>query len=232
MPPVVFTLLTAVLLGLLHAFEVDHMIAVSAFVADRPTAAGAARFGFRWGLGHSVAVCFLGTVLLLTGLHWPASWNAWGEALVGVMLIGLGFWALRASRKLHLHPPAEHGDHAHLHVHAGDGTHQHQHPHPHHAHRPEERLVTLVGLLHGLAGTSAVVALVPVTFMSSLGIGLGYLVAFGVGVTAGMMVYATVAAYAIRRAAERSMLWGRRITTTVGLAGIGVGGWWIWSALR
>lgn len=238
MPTAFVPLLTALLLGLLHAFEVDHMIAVSTFVADRPTAASAARFGFRWGVGHSVAVLLLGAVLLLTGLRWPVRWNAWGEALVGVMLIGLGLWALRASRKLHLHPPSEHGDHAHLHVHGGVAQHDHPHPvHPPHppehahGHRHDDRLVTVVGLIHGLAGTSAVVALLPVTFMASVGAGLAYLAAFGVGVTAGMMIYAMVAAYAIRRAAERSMRWGRRVTVAVGVAGIGVGVWWVWSAV-
>lgn len=85
--------------------------------------------------------------------------------------------------------------------------------------------------MHGLAGTSAVVALIPVTLIERLDVGLAYLAAFGVGVTAGMVVYATVAAFAMRQAAARSLMWGQRMSAVVGLAGIAVGAWWVVRAL-
>jgi ABC-type nickel/cobalt efflux system permease component RcnA len=240
----VLALSTAAMLGFLHALEVDHMIAVTSFVSTRPTLRTAAGFGARWGLGHSIAVCLAGGILLVTGLRWPSRFDDLGEALVGVMLIGLGAWAIRASRKLHLHPPDEHGDHLHLHAH-GDGRPVHHHPHSeeqahadhhghahHHAHPHRSgHGITLVGMLHGLSGTSAVVALVPVTLMPSALLGLGYLAAFGVGVTAGMTVYAMVAAGAMKTTAERSLVWGKRMAAAVGVAGIGVGLWWVVTAL-
>lgn len=241
----VLALATALMLGFLHALEVDHMIAVTSFVTTRPTLRTAAGFGLRWGIGHSLAVLLAGGILIITGLRWPPRYDAWGEAAVGLMLIGLGAWAVRSSRKLHLHLPAEHGDHVHLHAHGGtpshdhhdDHHHEHQHDRPHHDphdhHHPHNgHGITLVGMLHGLSGTSAVVALVPVTLMPSAGLGLGYLAAFGVGVTAAMTLYATIAAGAMKAAAERSLAWGRRMAVAVGLAGIGVGGWWVVSALR
>lgn len=242
-------ILTALMLGFLHALEVDHMIAVTTFVTGRPSAGHAARFGFRWGLGHSAAVMALGAVLLVTGLRWPARFDAAGEAVVGVMLFLLGAWALRSSRKLHLHPPAGHGDHAHLHLHTGEATHGHHHdadhpegaPHHHddearHAHGHQHHVahghgITLVGLMHGLAGTGAVVALLPVALMSRLDLGLVYLLAFGVGTTVGMTAYATIAAYAVRRAASRSVSLGRGIMQGVGIVGMGVGAWWVGRAL-
>lgn len=231
--PELVEILTALMLGFLHALEVDHMLAVTTFVAGRPSLATAARFGFRWGVGHSLAVLAFGGVLLATGIQWPERFDAFGEGVVGVMLIGLGLWALRSSRKLHLHRPAEHGDHAHLHLHGGPAAHGHPHPAPkehdptpdHHQHGHG---ITLVGVMHGLAGSSGVVALVPVTLIQRMDVGLAYLAAFGVGVTAGMMVYATVAAYAMRQAAARSLLWGQRITAMVGVAGIVVGALWVW----
>lgn len=222
---------TACLLGFLHALEIDHMIAVTTFVTRRPTLATAAGFGARWGIGHSIAVLVAGGVLLATGLRLPARFEAAGEFAVGAMLVGLGLWAWYSARKLHLHPPAEHGDHGHVHVH-GDGGHghhhHHHHPHPH-GHEPgrERGGITLVGLMHGLAGTSAVVALVPVTLATSLPVGLGYLASFGVGVTAAMAIFAVVAAAAMRTAAERSLVWGRRAAYGVGAAGIVVGAWWM-----
>jgi len=212
---------TALVLGFVHALEIDHMVAVTAFVSRRPALLTAAGFGARWGLGHSLAVLGAGTVLLATGLHWSPRVGTLLEGAVGVALVGVGAWSLRAARNLHLHPPAEHGNHGHLHVHGRPAA-AHTHGHPHQG-------IIAVGLLHGLAGTSAVVALVPVTLLRPAGLGLAYLAAFGVGVTGGMSLFAVVAAAAMRQAAERSVRWGRRVTGAAGLASIGVGLWWLGS---
>lgn len=192
---------TALVLGFLHALEVDHMVAVSAFVSRRPTVPAALAFSLRWGLGHSLAVFAAGAVLLVTGLRWSPRLSGVLEAAVGVALVTVGIWSLRTARNLHPHHPAEHGAQGHG--------------------------ITSVGLLHGLAGTSAVVALIPVTLMRDTGLGLAYLALFGVGVTAGMAVFAVVAAVAMRRAAGDSELWARRVTASAGGASIGVGLWWL-----
>ncbi|MEO8140159.1 MAG: hypothetical protein ABI742_10960, partial [Gemmatimonadota bacterium] len=244
MTPEIIEILTALMLGFLHALEVDHMLAVTTFVAGRPSLGTAARFGFRWGVGHSLAVLALGGILLVTGIRWPERYDAIGEGVVGLMLVALGLWALRSSRKLHLHVPSEHGDHAHLHLHGGPAAHGHPHRETHpepvehhhpsapaHEHRHPGHGITLVGLMHGFAGSSGVVALVPVTLIRRVDVGFAYLAAFGVGVTAGMMVYAVVAAFAMRQAAARSLRWGRRITALVGVAGVVVGVMWVWRAV-
>jgi ABC-type nickel/cobalt efflux system permease component RcnA len=217
---------TAAMLGFLHALEVDHMVAVTTFVSRRPSLGSAGRFGLRWGLGHSVAVLLAGGAVLATGLRWPERYDALGEGLVGLMLIGLGLWAIAAARKLHLHPVEEHGDHAHLHLHGPARPHGHAHHEPdHHSH--EHGGITLVGLLHGLAGTTGVVALVPVTMVDRVGLGLGYLTAFGVGVTVAMTLFALAAAAVMRRATAGSLAWGRGAVGLVGGSGIAVGLWWI-----
>lgn len=237
------TLATACVLGFTHALEIDHMLAVTAFVSRRPTLATAVRFGFRWGLGHSIAVLIAGTLLLATGFRWSARYDHLGEALVGTMLIAIGAWALRSTRNLHIHPPDEHGDHLHLHTH-GHGTDQHRHAHQHH-HAPQpaappnphahargaSRSIGLVGLMHGLAGTTAVVALVPITMLDRTLVGIGYLLAFGFGVTAAMTVFAAASAMAMRQAAARSVQLGRTVSSWVGAAGIVTGSIWIWRAL-
>ncbi len=238
-------LATAFLLGLAHAIEIDHMIAVTAFVSTRPALGAAAGFGLRWGLGHSLAVFLAGGVLVATGLRWPAGYDAAGEALVGVLLVVVGLWAMRRARKLHLHAPAEHGDHAHLHAHrAPEVGHAHAHAHEdhahthlaagHHHHHDAHRAghgMTLVGMMHGLAGTSAVVALVPVTLMDQRLVGLGYLVAFGAGTILAMTAYAMVAAAALRRASAASLRWGQLLGRFVGVGSVGVGLWWVWRAV-
>lgn len=224
---------TALMLGLLHALELDHMLAVTTFVSRRPAPGAAAWFGARWGLGHSAAVLAAGAVLLVSGVRWPQRWDSAAEAAVGVVLVALGVWAIRSARKLHLHSVEEHGGHAHLHLHA-DAAAPHAHPHasPAEAARAHDHgAVTLVGLLHGLAGTSAVVALVPVTLTDRVAVGLGYLTAFGVGVTAAMTGFALVAALAVRSANARSLDAGRWVTRSVGAAGIVVGLFWVVRAL-
>ncbi|HJS47878.1 MAG TPA: sulfite exporter TauE/SafE family protein, partial [Gemmatimonadales bacterium] len=172
--------------------------------------------------------------LLATGLRWPARWDAWGEAAVGVMLVAVGLWALHRARKLHFHPPEEHGDHAHLHVHDGSRVegrgskeHQHQHSHGH----PHGRGITAVGLMHGLAGTSAVVALVPVTLMDRPLVGVAYLVAFGLGTVVAMTGFALAAAAAMHRAGRDSLAWARRLGGFAGVGAILVGGYWMVRAL-
>lgn len=227
---------TAFVLGFLHALEVDHMVAVTAFVATQPALATAARFGLRWGLGHSIAVFVAGGILLASGLRWAERYDTWGEALVGVMLIAIGLWAIRTTRQLHFHAPRDHGDHAHLHAHApGNAPHEHAHSHAHDqsvtGHHSHRRGITLVGLVHGLAGTSAVVALVPVTMVNRTAIGVGYLVAFGAGTIIAMSLFAILAAGAMRTAAARSLALGRRLGQSVGVAGILVGAWWLVRAL-
>jgi cytochrome c biogenesis protein CcdA len=226
---ILLALSTALMLGVLHALEIDHMVAVTAFVSRRPALLTALGFGFRWGVGHSVAVLVAGAVLLASGLRWSPAWQRPLEAAVGLALISVGIWAVRATRNLHLHPPAEHGDHAHLHLHAGAALkHGHPHgataPHPPH-HHPKG--ITAVGLLHGLAGTSAAVALVPMTLVRETWVGLAYLAAFGVGVTVGMSAFALVAALALRHAAGTSIEWGRRTGWLAGVASLGVGLWWL-----
>ncbi len=230
---------TACILGFLHALEVDHMIAVTTFVATRPALRTALRFGARWGIGHSLAVLTVGGILLVTGLRWPPEWDAAGEALVGVMLIIVGVWAIRATRNLHLHRPAEHGNHAHLHVHHdGDERHEHRHsprspspPSDGPSVRPHRHATTLVGLLHGLAGTTGAIALIPVTLIESPWVGIGFLLSFSIGVVVAMTLYAFAAAVAIRRAGASSVTLGRRVSQTIGGAGVLVGAGWIVRAL-
>ena len=224
---------TALVLGFLHAIELDHMVAVTAFVSRRPALLTAAGFGARWGLGHSLAVLVLGGIALAADVRIPAGTEAAFEALVGAALIVVGLWSLRATRNLHLHAPAEHGDHAHLHLHP-KAVPGHGHPHGPRAKHPAHhhpRGIGAVGLIHGLAGTSAAVALVPVTMATGFLPGLLYLGTFGLGVTLGMSLFALVATLAMRHAAARSIAIGRRIGMGAGWASVLVGGLWLIGAV-
>ncbi len=214
----------AVALGAVHALEVDHMVAVSAFIGTRPRFRVALAFGMRWGVGHALAVFVLGGTLAWTGVRLPEPTTTWTELGVGVMLVGLGLWAGATGRRLHVHDPARHGGHAHLHAHPPE-----EHPHGHHHADRDKRhrhLSTLVGAVHGLAGTAPVMALIPVTLIRGPWAATGYLAAFGVGTILAMGLYAALAAAAIRRASTSVRL-ARRVAAVTAVASIAVGGWWI-----
>jgi hypothetical protein len=231
---------TAFTLGTAHALEVDHMVAVTAFVGGNPRLGAAVSFGVRWGIGHAAAVLVAGALLAWSRIVVPVPVQRWAEMGVGVALIGVGLWAFRNARRLHLHGPAQHGDHAHLHTHsAGSEPHEHTHavaavqtPHTHpHVRGPSAgsaNLSTIVGAVHGLSGSAPVVALIPVTLMPSLGAAVGYLVAFGIGTAMGMGAYAALAALAVSRAGS-SLKLARVVALGTATASLVVGIWWVFS---
>lgn len=215
---------TAFVLGVVHALEVDHLVAVGVFVGRGPRVATAAAYGARWGLGHASVVFVVGGLLAWSGLRVPTGSVAWVELAVGVMLIALGVWGARAAARLHIHDPRQHGGHVHLHSHSPAS-----HPHDHHRKDPTARhrhLPTLVGAVHGLAGSVPVLALIPVALIADLGAALGYLAAFGLGSVIAMGTYAALAAMAIRVTArsERVARWIGWLTAA-GSGGLGI--WWV-----
>src|SRR5687768_8764273 len=102
--------------GAAHAFEVDHLAAVSAFVARKPAPRQAVLFGIKWAAGHGLSLLFLGSMLYLLKLSVAASLAGSLERIVGVALFGLGVWTL-----LQLRPGQMHHSHSHTHA-AEDGT--------------------------------------------------------------------------------------------------------------
>jgi nickel/cobalt transporter (NicO) family protein len=213
---------------LVHSIDVDHAVAVSTLVSGRPAWPTAIRYGVRWGLGHSVAVLAAGIAVLAFDVRVDPRFDRWAEMLVGIMLIALGAIALRTLRNLHLHGPPAHGDHAHLHAHRAAPAPSHDHPHPptadrrHHPRRP-----LIVGVVHGLAGSSGALAIVPVAVIGEWTTGVIYLVVFCLGVTAGMVLFALGLAEAIRRTTSRSSTWGRRFGLGIAVASVVTGVGWV-----
>lgn len=218
---------TAFALGAGHALEVDHMVAVSAFVGGRPRLGAAMGFGARWAIGHSVVVLLVGGALALMGVRVPAAAHEWAELLVGVTLVALGVWASRAARRLHVHLPHDHAGHAHLHTHPpGSAPHAHEHRPPADPGRRHRHLSTVVGAVHGLAGTVPVIALIPVTLMTSKTAAIAYLGVFSAGTILAMSGYAALAAAAVRRVAASARV-ARAVAFGTAAASFLVGLWWI-----
>jgi hypothetical protein len=221
---------TAFALGAGHALEVDHMVAVTVFVGGRPRLGAAVGFGMRWALGHSLVVLLVGGALVMAGVRVPAAAYEWAELLVGATLIGLGIWGTRAARRLHVHLPHDHAGHAHLHAHgpsASPHVHEHRPTDTTHRHR---HVSTLVGALHGLAGTVPVVALIPVTLMTGKSAAIVYLGVFSAGTILAMSAYAALAAVAVHRVAASARL-ARSVAFATAAASVLVGVWWIAAGL-
>jgi nickel/cobalt transporter (NicO) family protein len=216
MSALLLTYSTALLLGSLHALEADHMAAVTSFAVRRPGLRAAVRFGVRWSVGHGGAIVLVGAGLIVMGVHLPPTATALLERLVGVMMIGLGIWTLRGAGAIHAHEH-RHDGHAHAHIHSHALADDHDHGHA----------VTAVGLLHGLAGSGAAVALIPVIGFDSPGPAILYLVVFAIGTIAAMAVYGLLAGMVVGRAAERSVTLARTLARVTGSFTVIVGLIWL-----
>lgn len=165
-------------LGLLHALDADHVLAVTTLASTRPRPRAALAFCARWAVGHGLTLFTIGGAVLLLGLAIPHGLSHWAERLVGVVLVAVGLWVLadlwrrRLSLRPHRHPglPA----HAHWQGRGGHGLHGHG--------------ALLVGVVHGTAGSAPLLALLPVAAADTPWIGLGYLAVFGVGVLLTMLL--------------------------------------------
>jgi high-affinity nickel-transport protein len=191
-------------LGMRHAADADHVIAVTTIVSRYGSAVRAAAIGVLWGVGHTLTILVVGAGIVLLGWVIPPRIGLSLELSVGVMLIVLGIVNLRAV--LQERNAAAGLVHAHAHAH---GDYVHIHPHRHrpeaHSHRPEDtplarldRLLgglrpyevlrpLVVGIVHGLAG-SAAVALLVLTAIGSSRWAVAYLLLFGLGTIIGMML--------------------------------------------
>lgn len=197
-------------LGLRHATDPDHVIAVTTIVARQRTAGGAAAIGAAWGVGHMLTMLVVGGGIIVFGWVIPPRVGLSTELIVGLMLILLGLANLTGvARSIGARARSAVTPGADTHVHAhGHGDYVHTHAHGHapeaHPHAPDAtplgwldrhfgalgpyRLVRplVVGVVHGLAG-SAAIALLVLTTIRDPGLAVLYLVIFGVGTICGMM---------------------------------------------
>jgi hypothetical protein len=211
------------LLGLQHATDADHLAAVSTLASRHRSVVRSALLGSFWGAGHTLALLVAGVVTMALRLTIsPAVARAF-EGLVGVMLVALGgqvvMQALRAIA-VHRHEHAHGGDrHDHLHVHLGAPTaHEHEHLVRMGA-RP-----FLVGLMHGLAGRAALTRGVVSTVSSPLG-GLLYIIVFGAGSTAGMLVLSGLIGLPFVFTSRHSATLHTLLRLAAGSASLGLGIW-------
>jgi cytochrome c biogenesis protein CcdA len=212
------------LLGMQHALEADHIAAVSSIAARRSRISDIVKHGLTWGLGHTLTLFVFAGVAILLGQAIPESVAKPIEGAVGIMLIGLGahvLWRLWRDRvHFHRHGHADGTVHFHAHSHAGDTL---PHVRTLHAHEHGFRWRTLlVGLMHGMAGSAALLVLA-VTQASSPAAGLGYVALFGIGSMIGMGALSAVIAVPIAASARFLTAANRGLQGAVGVVTVAIG---------
>ena len=212
------------LLGMQHALEADHIAAVSSIAARRSQVGDIVRHGLTWGLGHTLTLFAFAGAAIWLGRAIPEHVARPLETAVGIMLVGLGMhvlWRLWRDRvHFHRHGHDDGTVHIHAHSHAGETRPHARAPHAH-AHGFRWRTL-LVGLMHGMAGSAALLVLA-VSQAASPAIGLGYVALFGIGSMIGMAALSTVIAVPLAVSA-RWLTWANRgLQGAVGMITVAVG---------
>ena len=235
-------LLVALLLGLRHASDPDHLAAVTTLIAseseDGSRRAGA--LGLAWGLGHAATLALFGLPIVLFHAYLPDAVQRGAEALVGLMIMFLALRLLARWRRGHFHAHAHrHGEveHRHLHPHAEEGGHAleggHDGPHDH-EHVPEARLGRSplqafgIGLVHGMGGSAGVGVLLLATIPGQAE-AVAALFVFALGTAISMALVSSAFGYAITRGPVlRRML---AFAPVMGVLTLAFGAWYALGAL-
>ena len=212
-------------LGAAHACDPDHLVAVGTLTAESKNPRQASVLGMIWGIGHTMALVFIGSLILNMKWAVPEHLSIGMEAFVGLMIVFLGvnlFWRSWQTLTIHAHQHTHDGTtHTHVHLHGSDTM-------SHHHHITGSKIKIFgVGLAHGLAGSAALSLVVMSTSPSTL-LGIMYLVIFGLGSIGGMLMMSMLLSLPFIYV---SHAWHHQVKCGAGLIAIGFGGYLTWSIL-
>tara|TARA_B110000008_G_scaffold132175_1_gene134307 strand:- start:8938 stop:9645 length:708 start_codon:yes stop_codon:yes gene_type:complete len=227
-------LLTGLGLGLLHALDADHVMAVSALSNRKPSLKRTLKFSANWAVGHGSVLILLGLLFFGLGIALPESIQKLAESSVGILLVALGlacFWQFHKEKIVlnkHTHEH-EHGtvEHTHLHVHGHDDT----APLENAEQVKEAHTPVMVGILHGLAGSAPALALIPAMMQTNLLEAIGYLLLFSAGVLISMVTFGLSFGLVQKKLQQKSVKifnWSRKIIAS---AAVGIGFYWLAQAI-
>ncbi|MDY6942320.1 MAG: urease accessory protein UreH [Pseudomonadota bacterium] len=199
-------------LGLLHALDPDHVLAVANLGNDRGNRRSSLAFCGRWALGHGAVLLLIGAGVLFAGQAMPVMLSEIAESLVAYVLIALGIWVFWTLGfgvpPLQLHRHGRHGRHLHV---SGLPTHR------------SGQLAVMVGSLHGLAGSASLLALLPLTQLTSPWLGMLYLVLFALGVLLAMLALGRALDGLFRLGRRGKGVWVNRLRAASASLAIGFG---------
>ena len=220
----------------------DHLAAVTPLAIENKKRSWGV--GLFWGLGHIVGMLLIGILFLLFKEFIPIEEiSYYSEQIVGLILVGIGVWAIykvfNSSIPKHKHPHYHTDPEPHVHIHAHPHTHEHDHEHgPEHSHthkraiRQNNIAALGVGTIHGFAGVSHLILLIPTLALPSMTDSILYLSGFAIGTLAAMTLYAAIIGFVGQRsAAMRSPKAFQVVRIVGGALAIGIGIFWFISTL-
>ena len=215
----------SLILGLRHALDPDHIAAVSTIVSESRSVRRSSLIGTFWGLGHTMSLLIAGVLVIALKVQISDRVALWMEFAVALMLILLGLKAMVKSFrgwKLHRHRHTHDGStHTHLHLHRDGDQHAHRHLIRSGA-RP-----FFVGLVHGMAGSAALMILVLATIPSAIA-GLVYIAVFGLGSIGGMLIMSSLISLPFIFTQKRFKVLSAGLQVAVGLFSLSFGLFLIW----
>jgi len=221
--------ISGLIAGLIHVWSgPDHLAAIAPLAVRHPRRAWIP--GVRWGVGHSAGVAVIGLLLLWLRDALPMDLlSSWGERMVGVMLLGIGFWGLRKAFKNQVHTHEhEHGGDRHVHVH----VHSHGHPKENLVAHRHTHAAFGIGILHGLAGSSHFLGVLPTLAFPTTLEAVAYLAAFGLGTVLSMATFSSAMGLVATRCSAGSARTYRHLMSASSVAAMGVGIFWLAASWR
>jgi ABC-type nickel/cobalt efflux system permease component RcnA len=224
---VIFVPAAGLVAGMVHVMSgPDHLAAIAPLAADSRRSMW--RAGFMWGLGHTGGVLLVGALALLMREVLPIeAISSVSERLVGVALIGVGLWGIRRAlrTRLHVHEHEHDGArHTHVHAHGGHDAHAARGQAPRHDHTHAS---VGFGILHGLAGSSHVLGVLPALALPTQAAAVTYLLGYGVGSVAAMTGFSAAVGLLAGGARSRGPLLYRRLLYACSGAAVLVGAAWL-----
>lgn len=223
-------------LGLKHATDADHIVAISTIISEKKGMKNSSLVGISWGLGHTASLLAVGLIMILLKTQIPQDVAHGMEFGVAVMLIILGgntLWKFLRGAKFHIHQH-EHGEHLHLHPHFHETSPKSsKNPeggvnasvkHSHYWHHPVRlgKKPFLVGMIHGMAGSAALMLLVLATIPSRL-LGVLYISIFGLGSIGGMLIMSLLISLPFILTSHKFERFNAVLRAVSGLLSLGIG---------
>ncbi|OLD69730.1 MAG: hypothetical protein AUI33_08840 [Ignavibacteria bacterium 13_1_40CM_2_61_4] len=218
-------------LGLKHALDADHLVAVSTIVSERKGFLSSSLVGALWGLGHTASLLVVGLLVILFHVQIPEKVAMGLEFAVAVMLVILGanlLWKIRKGATLHYHTHEHHHRlhiHPHLHEHAVPDHSHEQASQDHHTVKPSKKPF-FVGMVHGMAGSAALMLVVLAAISSRL-VALLYIAIFGIGSVGGMFLMSALISVPFAITAKHHGI-NRIVQTAAGIISVSFGLFLVW----
>ena len=201
-------------LGLLHSLDADHIMAVSNLASGQSVKTNV-QFCLRWALGHGLTLFIIGMLVFALGISLPEQLSLYAERCVALVLILLGLYVLydvlRRRIHIHFHQHDDQPKHAHWHSHAKQASHRHNHT------------ALFVGMLHGLAGSAPLLALIPISMTQQPRYGFIYLMIFSLGVIVSMLLFGGLLGMVSKHVIEYSEKAFRIVRAVLGLGAMTIG---------